>query len=180
MGQRSWWWTGKPGVLQSMGSQRVRHDWATELNWQVGHINRKVWEGLDDTAIFFFCNIYESYFQEVFSVSSSNLYRIKMLLLLLSCFSHVQLIETPRTVGCQTPLLMEFFQVRILEWVAIHSSKGSSWPRDRTHVPCGSCIGRQIFLTTEPLGKRYLHSMVLVTIMLQKLHCLQSFCLYSA
>ena len=30
---RSWWWTGKPGVLQFMGSQRVRHDWATELNW---------------------------------------------------------------------------------------------------------------------------------------------------
>ena len=30
---RSWWWTGKPGVLQSMGSQRVGHDWVTELNW---------------------------------------------------------------------------------------------------------------------------------------------------
>ena len=30
---RSWWWTGKPGVLQSMGSQRVRHDWGSELNW---------------------------------------------------------------------------------------------------------------------------------------------------
>ena len=29
---RSSWWTGKPGVLQSMGSQRVRHDWVTELN----------------------------------------------------------------------------------------------------------------------------------------------------
>ena len=29
----SWWWTGRPGVLQSMGSQRVRDDWATELNW---------------------------------------------------------------------------------------------------------------------------------------------------
>ena len=29
----SWWWTGRPGVLQSMGSQRVRHNWATELNW---------------------------------------------------------------------------------------------------------------------------------------------------
>ena len=28
----SWWWTEKPGVLQSMGSQRVRHSWATELN----------------------------------------------------------------------------------------------------------------------------------------------------
>ena len=30
----SWWWTGRPGVLQSMGSQRVRHDWATDLNWK--------------------------------------------------------------------------------------------------------------------------------------------------
>ena len=29
----SWWWTGKPSVLQSMGSQRIRHDWTTELNW---------------------------------------------------------------------------------------------------------------------------------------------------
>jgi len=30
---RSWWWTGKPGVLQSTGSQRVGYDWVTELNW---------------------------------------------------------------------------------------------------------------------------------------------------
>ena len=29
----SWSWTGRPGVLQSMGSQRIGHDWATELNW---------------------------------------------------------------------------------------------------------------------------------------------------
>ena len=35
----SWWWTGKPGVLQSMGSQRVGHDWATELNWTDVGIN---------------------------------------------------------------------------------------------------------------------------------------------
>ena len=30
----SWWWTGKPGVLQSVGSQKVRHDWVTELKWR--------------------------------------------------------------------------------------------------------------------------------------------------
>ena len=30
---RSWWWTGRPDVLRFMGSQRVRHNWATELNW---------------------------------------------------------------------------------------------------------------------------------------------------
>ena len=29
----NWWWTGRPGVLQFMGWQRVRHEWATELNW---------------------------------------------------------------------------------------------------------------------------------------------------
>ena len=28
----SWWWTGKPGMLQSMGLQRIRHNWVTELN----------------------------------------------------------------------------------------------------------------------------------------------------
>ena len=32
---RSWWWTRSPGVLQSVGSQRVRHNWATERNWIV-------------------------------------------------------------------------------------------------------------------------------------------------
>ena len=30
-----WWWTGRPGVLWFMGSKRVGHDWATELNWKV-------------------------------------------------------------------------------------------------------------------------------------------------
>ena len=29
----SWWWTGRPGVLQFMESQRVGHNWTTELNW---------------------------------------------------------------------------------------------------------------------------------------------------
>ena len=29
----SWWWSGEPVVLQSIGSQRVGHDWSTELNW---------------------------------------------------------------------------------------------------------------------------------------------------
>ena len=33
VGSGSWWWTGKLGMLQSMGSQRARHNWVTELNW---------------------------------------------------------------------------------------------------------------------------------------------------
>ena len=31
----SWWWTGKPVLLQSVGWQRIRHNWTTELNWKV-------------------------------------------------------------------------------------------------------------------------------------------------
>ena len=34
MNSGSWWWTGRPGVLRFLGLQRVRHDWATELNWR--------------------------------------------------------------------------------------------------------------------------------------------------
>ena len=37
---RSWWWTGRPGVLQSMGSQRVGHDWVTELNWTLSELGK--------------------------------------------------------------------------------------------------------------------------------------------
>ena len=36
------------------------------------------------------------------------------------------------------------FQARILEWVAMPSSRGSSWPRNQTHVSCVSCIGRWV------------------------------------
>ena len=48
---RSWWWTGRPGLLQYMGLQRVGHDWATELNWKTvskyGHIRRYCELGLE-------------------------------------------------------------------------------------------------------------------------------------
>ena len=36
----SWWWTGRPGMLQFMGLQRVGHDWATELNWTEANKNK--------------------------------------------------------------------------------------------------------------------------------------------
>ena len=35
----SWWWTGRPGMLWFMGSQRVKHDWVTELNPSSGIIS---------------------------------------------------------------------------------------------------------------------------------------------
>ena len=40
----SWWWTGRPGMLEPMGLERVRHDWATELNWTDPCILLSTWE----------------------------------------------------------------------------------------------------------------------------------------
>ena len=55
--------------------------------------------------------------------------------------SRVQLFATPWTVACQSPLSMGSLQARILEWVVVPSSRGSSWIRDQAH---SSYIGRQI------------------------------------
>ena len=40
----SWWWTGRPGLLQSVGFQRVGHDWMTELKWLNGHEFEQLWD----------------------------------------------------------------------------------------------------------------------------------------
>ena len=40
-----WWWTGRPGMLQFMGSQRVRQDWATELNYKKNW--KAIWQNAD-------------------------------------------------------------------------------------------------------------------------------------
>ena len=40
---RGWWWIGRPGVLQSIGSQRVGHNWATELNNSLGLWSGSLW-----------------------------------------------------------------------------------------------------------------------------------------
>ena len=71
---------------------------------------------------------------------------------MLSHFSCVRLFVTLWTIAYQAPLSMGLLQGRILEWVAMPSSTGSSWPRDWTHVSCSSCIAGG-FLTTEPPGK---------------------------
>ena len=46
-------------------------------------------------------------------------------------------------------------QARILEWVAMTSSKGSSQPKDQTSISCGSCITGRFFTTEPPRKPRY-------------------------
>ena len=49
----------------------------------------------------------------------------------------------------------EILQARILEWVAVPSSRGSSQPRDRTHVSYVSCIGRWVLYHYCHLGPKF-------------------------
>ena len=65
----------------------------------------------------------------------------------LNRFSCVRLFVTLWTVACQAPMSMGILQVRILEWVAMCLSRGSSQPRDRTCVSCVSCTGSGFFTT---------------------------------
>ena len=130
----SWWWTGRPGVLRFMGSQRVGHDWATELNWTetfrlefhltLLSVVRLSFENysVDMNSVlahplisfclclsfffsyrlclfkyasrFLFCH-YFLYGSFVIFTSLSLSTEMWLLLLLLSCFSSIQLCATP-------------------------------------------------------------------------------------
>ena len=61
----------------------------------------------------------------------TNKYRRNRVLMCSVMSSHVQLFATLWGTACQCPL---DFSARILEWVAISSSRGSSWPRDQTRI----------------------------------------------
>ena len=57
-------------------------------------------------------------------------------------------------MGCSLPgsSVHGILQARMLEWVAMPSSRGSSGPRDRTHLSYVSCTGRQVLYQEHHLG----------------------------
>ena len=70
---RDWWWTGRPGVLRFMGSQRVRHDWATDLIWSVLSIIKEL--------VLNFLQLYRLYFEallgtQTFRIITSSLFHL--------------------------------------------------------------------------------------------------------
>ena len=105
MNSGRWWWTGRPGVLRFMGSQRVRHDWATELNWTECSIDASALCGIlfyiaEDNSIiwtFFIPHMAFSYHM----IRQHFMY-------VLSHFRHVQLFATLWTVACHAPVSMGF------------------------------------------------------------------------
>ena len=132
----SWWWTGRPGVLRFMGSQRVRHDWATELTeGSYGH-----WQ-LTGAYSMWWC-----------MVLSSSYFTVHILC---DMYVHAKLLQLCPTLWDPTDCspsgssVHGISQARILEWVTISFSRGYSGPRNRTHV---FCIAGGFF-TAEPSGK---------------------------
>ena len=69
-----------------------------------------------------------------------------------SCFSCIQLFVTPPDCSLLGSSVCGILQVKILEWVAISSSKGFSRPRDQTYVSNVSCIGSSFFTISAIWG----------------------------
>ena len=127
-----WWWTGRPGVLQSMQLQRVRHDWVIELDWTelccsalaAGKVGGSYCLCVLDLSVYFGFTY------------------------LLKCFSCVWLFITLWAVAYQAHLSTGILQARILAWIAMPSSRGYFWPGDWTHISYVSCIEGRFFTTS--------------------------------
>ena len=87
-------------------------------------------------------------------------------MLLLSCFSPTLCV--PMDCSPLGSSVHEILQSRILEWVAISFSIGSSLPRDQTQIPYVCCIGRRVLYHQYYLGSQTLNSLRLQVISKQK------------
>jgi len=119
----SWWWTGRPGVLRFIGSQRVGHDWATVLNWWCLKKNSwkdKTMQYLLVEQILWGYEFLDFYFQDK------------------HCVSHSVGTDSlqPHGLLCNLPgsIVHGILQARILGSVAMPFSRGSFYTRNQTLV----------------------------------------------
>ena len=122
---RSWCWTGRPGVLQFTRSQRVRHDWATELNWTVPQN-------------------YKLYFQRKKKKESEVAQSCPTLCYPMDCSlagSFVHPWDFPGNstgIGCH--FLLPYFQKCFTKWQKWLAPKSQSQGQRRPHLPRGSFL----------------------------------------
>ena len=120
----SWWWTGRPGVLQVMGSQRVIHNWVTELNWTELRI-------ILHMVIIMFAMPLHWFWLSMRAKS----------------FSRVWFFIIPSTVAYEAFLSMRFSRQEYWRGLPWPPPGESSWPKDQTCIFYITCIGRQVFAT---------------------------------
>ena len=115
-------WTEKPGGLQSIGSERVRHDWS-DLACIIGDYTDGLYKEVKDTAL-----LLPWVFCMYFIVSERICLTRTLLLLLLSRFSRVWLCATDRIDGSPPGSPVPgILQARTLEWTAISFSNSWKW-----------------------------------------------------
>ena len=99
---------------------------------------------------------WEKYFSpKLYFLDSKGSIPFSGMFVVVQLLSRIQLFETPWTVAYRAPLSMRIFQARILEWVAISNSRGSSWPRDQTRISFKSPALQADSLPSESPGKPY-------------------------
>ena len=155
-------WAEEPGGLQSMGSWRVRHNWATSL-WLFTFMHwRRKWQ---PTPVFFpgesqgrgslvGCRLWgrteldttEATWQQqhLVIVVLSPVFIDKALLWCLVLIQSCPTLFNPRDCSLPDSSAHAILQARIIQWVAICFSRRSSWSRDQTCISCVFCIGIQI------------------------------------
>ena len=140
-------WTEEPGRLQPMGSHRVGHDWSnlacTHIHLKYIFINIIALHGRVHNVYY---NIIE---RNIICKVLNSCIHIRLYTYMHACV-HAKLLQSCPTlcnpVNCSPPgsSVCEILQARIVEWVAMHSSRGSSQPRDGTQVSYVSCIVRWV------------------------------------
>ena len=131
-------WAEEPGGLQSMGSHRVVHDWAHTHT----HSTQKRYFWAMDRYIFSSLGIYTPVRSTLHAVYEGFLFPQRHCVCA-SSLSHAWLFVSLWTAPGSS--IHGISQARILEWVAISSSRQSSWPGDWTHVSSVSCIAGGFF-----------------------------------
>ena len=163
----SWWWTGRPGVLQFMGLGRVGHNWATELNWTACMCNSLTSAFLiSDYAIVISLQMWFrssidaaselSYLMK--KVSSLEKLRTACVLYCSQLLSHVWPLVTPWIIIHQAPL-HGISQASTLLWVAIFTSRDLPDPGEIK--PASPALAGELF-TAKPTWKAHQDFLLIV------------------
>ena len=129
MDSKSWWWTGRPGMLRFMGLQRVGQDWATELNWVFTAVCRLPAVDVSGATFWLGCMVLSLWWPLLLGSMGSRAQRIQQLWLMGSRAGTQQ----PWCMGSVAPQQVEF----------------SPGTEPMSPIQAGG------FLTTGPLGRPY-------------------------
>ena len=154
----SWWWTGRPGVLQSMGSQRVGHDWATGLSDWTTHRKRN--SVLSDSAhacanVLSLSTVFKAFFQAQAITQWAGIEEnvvVRLVATLPQCvsspaaaaaaksFQSCPTLCDPRDGSPPGSPVPGILQARTLEWVAISFSNAWKWKVKMKSLSCNRLL----------------------------------------